>query len=64
VRYVLPLIAQLAVRLRSSTPVDARGMARLRRLLCDSAGPCYARIDIDALTVALTAISEQLDIQE
>ncbi|HUO69865.1 MAG TPA: hypothetical protein VMU39_03730 [Solirubrobacteraceae bacterium] len=64
VRDAFPLIGVLADRLRSAMPVDSRGMARLRRLLCDSAGPCYAQIDVDALTIELEVINALLDVRD
>jgi hypothetical protein len=53
VLHARPLILELAGRLRSSEPVDARGVARLKALLCDGSGPCYLQGSPDALTVAL-----------
>jgi hypothetical protein len=59
-----PVILATACRLRSRAPVDARGVARLRALLCDGAGPCYSRGDPGALAVALETVSQWLDVQD
>jgi hypothetical protein len=64
VHAALPVILATASRLRSRAPVDARGVARLRALLSDGAGPCYSRADPVALTVALETISQWLDVQD
>jgi hypothetical protein len=64
VHAALPVILATASRLRSRAPVDARGVARLRALLSDGAGPCYSRGDPVALTVALETISQWLDVQD
>jgi hypothetical protein len=64
VHEALPVILATASRLRSRAPVDARGVARLRALLSDGAGPCYSRADPVALTVALETISQWLDVQD
>ncbi len=59
-----PAILEIAARLRSPAPVEARGVARLHALLCDAAGPCYARIHRDALTIELETVSRWLDVQD
>jgi len=64
VRAALPLILAISGRLRSAEPVDARGIARLRGLLCDGGGPCYARIHPEALTIALQDASQWLDVSD
>jgi hypothetical protein len=64
VRDALPLIRATILRLRSDTPVDAKGVARLKALLCDSAGPCYTSIDPHALTLALQTVSQSLDVHD
>ena len=64
VREASPLILTICSQLRSSIPVDARGIAKLHDLLCDGCGPCYARIRPDALTVALQAVLQSLDVTD
>ena len=59
-----PLLLALSAQLRAGEPVEAAGIARLRALLCDGTGPCYARIEPDALTTALQAISQWLEVQD
>jgi hypothetical protein len=59
----LPAIRALAARLRDREPVAARGMATLRVLLTDGAGPCYARSRRDALARALSPVWGSLDPQ-
>lgn len=63
VREALPLILEVASRLRSGEPVDARGVAQLRALLADGGGPCYTASRPDALSIALRSVSEALDVQ-
>ena len=60
VRDATPLILTTASRLRSDEPLDAVGIARLKTLLRDLAGPCYVRSQPDALTIALQDISNAL----
>jgi hypothetical protein len=60
----LPLLLVIAGRLRSADPIDARGIARLRNLLCDGNGPCYVKIRGNALTNALHEISQWLAVPE
>lgn len=62
VREAKPMIRAVAARLRSAEPLDARGVARLKTLLSDPTGPCYAPGSADALTVALHDISKLLDV--
>ena len=64
VREALPLILDIAARLRATAPVGAAGVARLRALLCDGNGPCYSRSDQGALRIALQAVSESLDVYD
>ena len=61
VREAGPLITSLAARLRSREPLDPCGMARLKTLLSDHAGPCYRRSRPDALAAAPREASELLD---
>jgi hypothetical protein len=63
VREALPQIFAVALRLRDRAPVDAQGVAGLRLLLADGAGPCYVDIHPDALKDALLTISQWLDTQ-
>ena len=57
-----PVILAIAARLRATAPVDARGMARLRLLLTDGAGPCYTPSGRpDALAVALQTVDRWRD---
>jgi len=62
VRASSPLITRIASRLRSPDPVDARGVAALRELLCDGASPCYAPAPPGALVDALQGVSQWLEI--
>jgi hypothetical protein len=64
VRDALPEILSIAARLRSTSPVDARGIAALRRLLSDGGGPCYTRVHPGALTVALEDAAQWLDVSD
>jgi hypothetical protein len=64
VRDALPQILAIASQLRSTSPVDARGIAALRRLLSDGGGPCYTRIHPGALTVALEDAAQWLDVSD
>jgi hypothetical protein len=56
------MIGAIADRLRSAEPLDARGVARLKWLLSDPTGPCYAPSGTDALRVALHDIAKSLDV--
>ena len=60
----MPALLTIAGRLRSSDPIDARGIARLNILLSDSSGPCYVRIQRNALTNALREISQWLAVPQ
>jgi hypothetical protein len=64
VRHALPVILELASRLRDSAPVDAHGMAQLHQLLCDACGPCYAGSHSDALTVALERVARCIGVED
>ena len=61
VRDALPLLFALSARLRDGSPVNAHGVASLRLLVNDGAGPCYTHIRADALTVELQRISALLE---
>jgi hypothetical protein len=56
----MPALLTVAGRLRSSDPIDARGIARLNILLSNGNGPCYVKIRRNALTDALREISQWL----
>jgi hypothetical protein len=56
------MIRAIADRLRSAEPLDARGVARLKCLLSDPTGPCYAPSRTDALRVALHDTAKSLDV--
>jgi hypothetical protein len=64
VRESTPLMLEIASRLRSAEPVDARGVAMLRALVSDGAGPCYTQAGPGALTDALETISVMLDVHD
>jgi len=64
VREAMPVILELASRLRSGAPVDARGVAQLSELLSDGGGPFYRRIHPQALTRALERVSRALDVDD
>jgi hypothetical protein len=61
VREASPLIFAITARLRDGAPLDARGVARLRAVITDGAGPCYKRSHRDALNDALELASQWLD---
>lgn len=64
VREARPIMLTMAFRLRDSTPVDAHGMARLKLLLTDGVGPCYAPSRPDALVNELQTVSQWLDVRD
>ena len=57
-----PQIAAIAGRLRSRAPIDARGVAYLRELLCNGDSPVYTRSLAGALAAELHAVSDMLDV--
>jgi hypothetical protein len=61
VRAARSQILSIGARLRSGAPADCRGIAKLRVLLSDGAGPCYLPIHPAALTLALDDVSQWLD---
>lgn len=61
VREALPLIFAITSRLRDGAPLDARGVARLKAVIADGAGPCYTRSHVDALNDALDPVPQWLD---
>jgi hypothetical protein len=64
IRAVEPELWQLALRLLDDRPVDVRGVASVRALLCDGHGPLYGAGDRDAgeLRNAVTAAIDALEI--
>ena len=62
VRHTMPLILSIASRLRSEEPLAPMGIARLKTLLRDVNGPCYAPSRPGELTVALHELSDALDV--
>jgi hypothetical protein len=62
IRAVEPELWRLALRLLDDRPVDVRGVARVRALLCDGLGPLYgagygAAVELrDAVTAAIDAL--------
>jgi hypothetical protein len=64
VHRAVPEILATASRLRSGSPLDARGIASLRELLGDGGGPCYARVRPDALALALQDVFKWLEVKD
>ncbi len=60
----LPAIQALASRLRSTAPIESRGVARLGELLSDSAGPFYVPANRSALSIELEQIDRLLDVPD
>ena len=61
VRQATDIMRAIAARLRSAEPLDPRGIACLRTLLSDPAGPLHAPGRAGALTIALRDISTLLE---
>ncbi len=61
VREARPLLLMVASRLRGDGPVNPRGLAAIRLLLSDGAGPVYTHGHPDALNRALQAAADWLD---
>ena len=57
-----PTIWEIVATLRGPAPVSAEGMARLRALLCDGAGPLYCAGNAEQLRQALEHISRWLPV--
>ena len=57
-----PTIWEIVATLRAPAPVSAEGMARLRTLLSDGAGPLYCAGNADQLRQALEHISRWLPV--
>jgi hypothetical protein len=57
-------IEALATRLRDGEPVRAEGVARLRALLCDGAGPVYTPSRSPDLPGALDAVARWLNVED
>jgi hypothetical protein len=51
----------ITAKLRSGSPADSRGIAKLRVLLSDGAGPCYVPIHPTALVLPLDDVLRWLD---
>ncbi|HEY2651674.1 MAG TPA: hypothetical protein VGI50_07125 [Solirubrobacteraceae bacterium] len=64
VREARPLILTLASRLRGNAPVGARGMAALKDLLTDAAGPIYTHGHPETVKRRLQTIDQWLDVQD
>jgi hypothetical protein len=62
VRQATDMMRAIAARLRSTEPLDVRGIARLRTFLSDPTGPFYTPVQADGLTVSLHETSRLLDI--
>lgn len=62
VRHSRRTLERLADRLGSGEPVDARGVAQLRLLLSDGAGPLYDHPSADDLRPALERVSAALNV--
>lgn len=59
-----PVILTLSSRLRGNAPLDPRGIAALKDLLSDGAGPCYTPGHPDTLKLRLQAIDYSLDVPD
>ena len=57
------MLGEVADRLASGQPVDARGVAQIRLLLRDGCGPLYTRPQADDLQSALDAAIEALELR-
>jgi hypothetical protein len=55
-------LEELAERLASGEPVDARGIAQVRLLLSDGAGPVYQRPTANDLEPALSAARDAMSV--
>jgi hypothetical protein len=64
VREARPLMLTLAARLRSDAPLDPRGVAELKSLISDGAGPVYVPGRPDALKTRLESIASALVAQD
>jgi hypothetical protein len=56
-------LQELAERLVSGEPLDARGLAQLRLLLSDGAGPLYGHPGANDLEPALERVRDALEVQ-
>jgi hypothetical protein len=65
IREVEPELSGLAARLLEHRPVDVRGVASVRALLCDGCGPLYGTglADAASLRGAISAAIEALEIR-
>jgi hypothetical protein len=57
-----PTIWEIVATLRARAPVSAEGMARLRAVLCDGAGPLYCAGNAEQLRQALEHIARWLPV--
>jgi len=64
VRHSRRTLEALAERLVSGEPLDARGIAQLRLLLSDGAGPLYGHPRADDLQPALERVSVALNVRD
>ena len=57
-------LSRLALRLLAEDPVDVRGVASVRALICDGSGPLYAsgRTGANELHAAIDAATEALEL--
>ena len=62
VREVEPELSRLALRLLDDRPVAVRGVASVRKLLCDGRGPLYGAGDPDELRHAVNEAIEALEV--
>lgn len=64
VRHSRRTLEELADRLVSREPLDARGVAQLRLLLSDGAGPLYHQPSADDLQPALQRVIQALEVRQ
>lgn len=64
IREARPDMLMMVVRLRACAPLAPRGMAALKRLLSDGAGPVYTYGDPEALKRRLLEIDGWLNVQD
>ena len=62
VREVEPELSRLVLRLLDDQPVGVRGVASVRKLLCDGRGPLYGAGDADELRQAVNGAIEALEV--
>ena len=64
VRGALAELREIETRLSSGEPLDASGLAALKRLLCDGSGPCYVGAHPGALADAMRGVLQHLEIED